>query len=167
MGDLVTKIGMIGISEGNGHPFSFSSIINGYSDEGLAASGWQVIYDYVRRRDRSEFGIDGLQVTHAWTQDETTTKKLCDACLIPERVSQYKDLIGKVDAAIIARDDYENHFEMAMPFLEAGLHVFVDKPLSLDIEELRRFRPYLESGRPDVRFGALLCQGARRGSKLD
>ena len=35
---------------------------------------------------------------------------------------------------------------MAMPFLEAGLHVFVDKPLSLDIEELRQFRPYLESG---------------------
>jgi len=24
------KIGMIGLSEGNGHPYSFSAIINGY-----------------------------------------------------------------------------------------------------------------------------------------
>ncbi len=31
------SIGIIGVSEGNGHPFSYSSIINGYSPEGLAA----------------------------------------------------------------------------------------------------------------------------------
>ena len=69
------RVGMIGISEGNGHPFSFSAIINGYSDEGLRESGWPVIYEYVRRRDPSEFGIAGLKVTHAWTQDPDTTSK--------------------------------------------------------------------------------------------
>ena len=36
---MVKSIGIIGLSEGNGHPFSYSSIINGYSPEGLAASG--------------------------------------------------------------------------------------------------------------------------------
>ena len=30
------RVGMIGMSEGNGHPFSFSAIINGYDDDGLA-----------------------------------------------------------------------------------------------------------------------------------
>jgi glycine/D-amino acid oxidase-like deaminating enzyme len=63
----VTRVGILGVSEGNGHPFSFSAIINGYDDAGLAASGWPGIYDYVRRRDASEFGIGELQVTHAWT----------------------------------------------------------------------------------------------------
>ena len=157
----ITKIGMIGISEGNGHPFSFSAIINGYSDEGLAGSGWNVIYDYVRRRDPSEFGIDGLKVTHAWTQDDETTRKLCDACLIPNAVSKWKDMIGEVEAVIIARDDYENHFVMAMPFLEAGLHVFVDKPLSLDLGELKAFKPYLASGR------LFSCSGMRYAKELD
>lgn len=61
------KVGMVGMSEGDGHPFSFSAIINGYDDEGMARSGWEVIYDYVRKRHASEFGFDGVQVTHAWT----------------------------------------------------------------------------------------------------
>ena len=30
------SIGIIGLSEGNGHPFSYGSIINGYSPDGLA-----------------------------------------------------------------------------------------------------------------------------------
>ncbi len=55
------RVGIIGMSEGNGHPFSFSAIINGYDDAGLAVSGWPGIHAYVRRRDPSEFGIDGLR----------------------------------------------------------------------------------------------------------
>lgn len=158
---MVTRLGVIGISEGNGHPFSFSSIINGYSDAGLANSGWSVIYDYVRRRDSSEFGFDGVSVTHAWTQDPTVTRKLCDACLIPNAVSRPDEMIRQVDAVIIARDDYETHHSMALPFLKAGLHVFVDKPLSLNPEELRSFRPYLESGR------LMSCSGMRYARELD
>src|SRR6202142_2691783 len=103
---MVKSIGIIGMSEGNGHPFSYSSIINGYSPEGLAASGWNGIYEYVRRRHASEFGICGWSITHAWTQNLETTQKLCAACRIPNIVSDYQDLLGKVDAVIIARDDY-------------------------------------------------------------
>ena len=73
----------------------------------------------------------------------------------------HEDMIGQVDAVILARDDYENHFAMAMPFLEAGLAVFIDKPLTLDIEELRAFRPYLESGR------LFSCSGMRYARELD
>jgi predicted dehydrogenase len=155
------RVSMIGISEGNGHPFSFSAIINGYSDEGLRESGWPVIYEYVRRRDPSEFGIAGLKVTHAWTQDPDTTARLCRACRIPNQAANPEDLIGKVDAVILARDDYENHFAMAMPFLKTGLPVFIDKPLSLDIKELRAFVPYLESGR------LFSCSGMRYARELD
>lgn len=155
------SFGIIGVSEGNGHPFSYSSIINGYSPEGLSASGWPGIYEYVRRRHASEFGLDGWKVTHAWTQDPETTAKLCAACLIPNVVDDYKELIGKVDAVIIARDDYENHFRIARPFLEANLPVFVDKPLSVDLSDLRAFRPYLEKGQ------LMSCSGMRYARELD
>lgn len=155
------SIGIIGLSEGNGHPFSYSSIINGYSDEGLARSGWPGIYEYVRRRHRSEFGIEGVTITHAWTQDKDVTERLCAACQIPNSVEDPKRLIGKVDGVIIARDDYESHLQMAQPFLEAGLPVFVDKPLSLDISELRVFKPYLEKGQ------LMSCSGMRYARELD
>ena len=158
---MVTRLGIIGISNGNGHPFSFSSIINGYSDSGLAASGWPGINAYVRRRDPSEFGFDGVQVTHAWTQDQEVTQKLCASSRIPHVVEAPEDMIGNVDGVIIARDDYENHLGIAQPFLKAGLHVFIDKPLSVDIDELRFFRGYLESGK------LMSCSGMRYAKELD
>jgi predicted dehydrogenase len=48
---------------------------------------------------------------------------------------------------LLLRDDFERHAEMALPFLEEGTPVFVDKPLALDDADLDRFRPHLESGR--------------------
>jgi predicted dehydrogenase len=158
---MVTRLGMIGISEGDGHPFSFSSIINGYDDAGLAASGWDGIYQYVRRRDPSEFGFDGVRVTHAWTQEPETTKRLCASANIPNAVEDPGAMLGEVDGVIIARDDYASHVELAMPFLEAGLHVFVDKPLSQSPDELRALRPYLESGK------LMSCSGMRYAKELD
>jgi predicted dehydrogenase len=158
---MVKSYGIIGVSEGNGHPFSYGSIINGYSPEGLAASGWPGIYEYVRRRHASEFGLHGWTISHAWTQDPETTKKLCAACRIPNGVGDYREFLGEVDAVIIARDDYETHFEMAWPFLQAGLPVFVDKPLSLEVSELRAFKPYLEKGQ------LMSCAGMRYSRELD
>jgi hypothetical protein len=157
----VKSFGIIGLSEGNGHPFSYSSIINGYSPEGLAASGWPGIYEYVRRRHASEFGLDGWRITHAWTQDPESTKKLCAACCIPHGVDDYRKFLGNVDAVIIARDDFEIHFEMAWPFLEAGLPVFIDKPLSVEVSELRAFKPYLEKGQ------LMSSSGMRYARELD
>jgi predicted dehydrogenase len=158
---MVKSIGIIGLSEGNGHPFSYGSIINGFSPEGLADSGWPGIYEYVRRRHASEFGLEGWKITHAWTQDPESTRKLCAACRIPNGVSDPWEFRGKVDAVIIARDDYETHFEMAKPFLEAGLPVFIDKPLSVEISELRSLEPYLAKGQ------LMSCSGMRYARELD
>jgi predicted dehydrogenase len=161
MGSVVKSFGIIGVSEGNGHPFSYGSIINGYEPEALAASGWPGIYEYVRRRHASEFGLEGWKITHAWTQDPKITKTLCAACLIPNEVVDYREFLGKVDAVIIARDDHETHAQMALPFLEAGLPVFVDKPLSIEVSELRAFKSFLESGQ------LMSCSGMRYCRELD
>lgn len=155
------SIGIIGLSEGNGHPFSFGSIINGYSPEGLAGSGWPGIYDYVRRRHASEFGMGDWKITHAWTQDPEITKKLCAACCIEYGVDHYREFLGHVDAVIIARDDFENHLEISRPFLEANLPVFIDKPLSVDQTELGFYKPFLEKGR------LMSCSGMRYARELD
>ncbi|WP_025028340.1 Gfo/Idh/MocA family protein [Caldalkalibacillus mannanilyticus] len=158
---MVMNIGMIGLSEGNGHPFSFSAIINGYSPEALREAGWDVICNYLEARDPSEFGFPGVQVTHAWTQSPSLTQSLSEACFIPHQVSEIEELIGKVDAVILARDDYEQHAKMALPLLKAGIPVFIDKPLSLDIHELALLKPYLESGQ------LMSCSAMRYARELD
>lgn len=155
------RLGMIGINDGNGHPFSFSAIINGFDDEGMRNSGWDVIYDYLKARDSSEFGFEQVQVTHAWTQDPEQTKKLAKASRIRNVVSDPNDMLDQVDGVIIARDDYETHYQLAKPFLENDKYVFIDKPLSLEVEELKFFRKYLENGK------LMSCAGAKYARELD
>jgi len=157
------RVGILGFSEGNGHPFSFSAIINGYSDEGMAGSGWAAIHAYLRRRDPSEFGGLGLAVTHAWSQDAAMTDRLCTACLIPNAVTgaSPQQMLGEVDAVIVARDDHETHLDLARPFLEAGLPVLIDKPLTMSLESLKAFQPYLNSGQ------LMSSSGMRYARELD
>ncbi len=158
---MVTKVGILGLSPGNGHPISFSAIINGYVDEPLKETGWSVIYNYVTCRHPSEFGISDLQVTHAWTQDPDITEQLCKACKIEHAVENPMQMIGAVDAIILARDDYERHRELAAPFLEAGLPVLVDKPLTLSPRDLAYFIPYLQQGQ------LMSCSAMRFAAELD
>ncbi len=155
------RLGILGLSPGNGHPFSFAAILNGYDDQGFARAGWPVIHAYLKRRRADEFGIAGARVTRAWTQDAAVTQALCAACRIEQAVARPEDMIGQVDAAIVARDDEDSHWALARPFLEAGLPVFVDKPLSTDPAVLARFRPYLERGK------LMSCAGLRYAAELD
>jgi hypothetical protein len=157
----VIRAGIIGYSEGNGHPFSFSAIVNGYDDEKFAAAGWQVIHAYLRAQGPERFGIDDVRITHAWTQDPDLTRTLCAACRIDTACATIDEMIGQVDAVIIARDDWETHARLALPFLEAGRFVFVDKPLCLDDGELARFEPYLRGGK------LMSCSGLRYARELD
>lgn len=141
------KLGIIGLNPGNGHPFSFSAIVNGYSDAGFAKADWPVIHEYLRANDKSEFGFPGVRVTHAWTQDAAKTRILCEASLIEHAAKDPAEMIGQVDGVLLCRHDYEMHHKMAMPFLTAGLPVYVDKPLSLVPAELKELRPFLERGK--------------------
>jgi hypothetical protein len=155
------RVGIIGFSEGNGHPFSFSAIVNGYDETHFAEAGWPVILNYLKQQPADRFGFDGVRVTHAWTQDASLTRKLCAACRIDTVCELATDMLGAVDAVIIARDDWESHAELAMPFLRHGLAVFVDKPLSLNVQQLDVFLPYLRSGK------LMSCSGLRYAAELD
>lgn len=155
------RLGIIGTSPGNGHPFSFSAIINGYEEKGFIQAGWSVILDYLRVREPADFGFPDVTVSHAWTQDEATTAALCQACRIKHAVREPEEMIGKVDAVIVARDDAPSHWPLAQPFLNAKLPVFIDKPLTLAQNELTTFWPYLCEGR------VMSCSGLRFAIELD
>lgn len=157
----MVNIGIIGSSEGNGHPYSFSSIVNGFNADELKKSGWNVIHDYLTRRDPNEIGIDGMQVTHVWTQSADECRQLAAIADIENIVDSPKAMASEVDAVIIARDDWQTHLSVAAPFLERGIPLFIDKPLTLDIEELRVFRPALECGQ------LMSTSGLRFATELD
>ena len=68
-----------------------------------------------------------------WTQDPVLSKHIAEACLIPKVVDEFVEMIGDVDGILLARDDSEQHKYFAAPFIEAGLPIFIDKPLATNL----------------------------------
>lgn len=141
------KLGIIGLSPGNGHPYSWSAIFNGYDKEKMAKCPFPVIPEYLGRQDPADMCIEDAKVTHIWTQDMEVSRRVAETSLIENIAENMTDMIGQVDAVILARDDGENHLKMAQPFIEADLPVFIDKPLTDQQEDLNKFIRYYEEGR--------------------
>ena len=131
-------LGVIGMSPGNGHPYSWSAIFNGYDEIAMENCGFPVIPRYLENKDFPKDAITEAKVTHVWAQDKAIASHIAKAALIGNVVDQYTDMLGEVDGVLLARDDAEKHYEFAAPFLEAGIPVYVDKPLALKVAEAKR-----------------------------
>lgn len=141
------RLAMLGMISGNGHPFSWSAIINGYDPAVMArVCPYPVISEYLNAQPFAEVGIPDARVTHVWTDDPTDAPKIAAAAFIPHVVSRPEDVIGEVDAVIISTDDGTDHVRRARPFVEAGLPVFVDKPLATTSDELACFMQWQRDG---------------------
>jgi predicted dehydrogenase len=132
------RLGLIGLSEGNGHPYSWSAIFNGYDKEAMATCPFPAIPAYLGEREFPRDAIADAAVTHIWTQSPTESERIATAARIETIAVEPAAMIGEIDALLLARDDAESHFELAAPFLAAGLPIYVDKPLALSVPDARR-----------------------------
>jgi len=141
------RLGVIGMSEGNGHPYSWSAIVNGqYNEKEMADCGYAGIPIYLAA-NRDTLGIEGAKVTHVWAQERKIAEHIAKASLIDTVVDKLEDMIGKVDAVMLTRDDPQNHVAMAKPFLDANVPLFIDKPLAITTNDLDHFKQQASAGK--------------------
>ncbi len=138
------SLGMIGMTEGNGHPYSWSAIFNGYDRERMTAEcPFAGIPEYLNKEPPDTLPIRGAQVTHIYCNCRRDAEQVARCALIPNVVDAPEELIGAVDAVIIATDIGSEHVERARPFVEAGLPLFIDKPLCDNRADLARFHRWI------------------------
>ena len=141
------KLAMLGMTEGNGHPYSWSIIINGrYNAEALAQCPYAAIIDYISKQPKNTLGIKDVEVSHVWTDNPEDAKLVAKVAEIENIVEDPKDVIGQVDAVLVATDIGSEHVERCRPFVEAGIPIFVDKPLCDTLEDLETFNNWVEEG---------------------
>ena len=148
------RLAMLGMIEGNGHPYSWSSIINSFDPVELPKCGSPAILGYLGSRDPASVRIENAHVTHVWTDNPAEAPLVAAVARIPHVVARPEDVIGEVDAVVIATDDGLDHTRRARPFVEAGLPVFVDKPLATSVDDLRTFRDWERAGIAGLRSRA-------------
>lgn len=142
------RLAMLGMVDGNGHPYSWSAILNGYDKEEMKHCPFPVISDYLNKQPANTFGIDRAKVTHIWTDHPSDAENVAKASLIPHIVEKPEDVLGEVDAVIIATDKGGEHVERCRPFVKAGIPIFIDKPLADNEKDLRTFYQWVSSGVP-------------------
>lgn len=149
------RLAMLGMVDGNGHPYSWSAIFNGYDKAEMAKCPYPAIPAYLDAQPPEAFGIDGVRVTHVWTDNPGDAPKIAAASLITNVVARPEDVIGQVDAVVVATDIGREHVDRCRPFIKAGLPVFVDKPLVDNEPGLKTFRRWVREGRPILSGSAL------------
>lgn len=105
-------IGLVGVN--TFHAQAFTRIFNGSAEEGPR--------------------IEGARITHVWAGAHPERLAELEGMFGPydNRVEHAEDLIGAVDGVLVV-DDTDGgamHAGLARPFLEAGMPVFVDKPMT-------------------------------------
>lgn len=143
----VIRLAMLGMVDGNGHPYSWSAIFNGYDPEEMKRlCPYPAIPAYLDKEPKQTLRIRGAVVTHVWTDDPEEAPRVARASRVPHVVSRPEDVIGQVDAVIIATDKGHEHVERCRPFVETGIPVFVDKPLVDNEADLLVFADWLKRG---------------------
>ena len=130
------NLGLVGTSVGNGHPYSWSAILNGYDKLLMNKCPYPIISNYLGR-EVIQGGALGASVTHIWTEDVSQSKAIAACSGIPNICINLDELINSVDGVLHARDDYEMHPKFIEAYVDAKKPCFIDKPFCLDIETAR------------------------------
>ena len=165
------RLAMLGMIEGNGHPYSWSAIVNGYDPEEMAKCPFPVIPQYLAEVPLNTMRIPGVRVTHVWTDDPADAPRVAAASRIPNIVARPQDVIGQVDAVILGTDDGHEHVRRARSFIEDGLPMFVDKPLAINVPDLSQFIRWHQAGKvflssSNMRYAPEIKQVLRQKSQL-
>lgn len=153
LNDSFIRIGILGMTEGNAHPFSWSAMINGHYDEALMQEYCKDLYpsipQYLGKQPKNTLGIPGVQVTHICFTGyaEREHAEICAKINgIPNVVDRPEEMLGQVDAIICATDIGSEHVTRCKCFVDAGLPIFIDKPLTDNEEDLRTIVGWHNSG---------------------
>lgn len=162
LGERPIRLGILGFTEGNAHPFSWSAMINGTYDPALMYEYCKTLYptipQYLSKQPKETLGIPGVQVTHicftgyVGKADAEICAKINN---IPYVVDKPEDMIGHIDAVICATDQGHEHVERCRPFVEAGLPLFIDKPLTDNEADLKTIVGWYKAGVPMMSSSSL------------
>ncbi len=115
---------------------------------GVGSLGRHHARNYAEFAAEGRVELIGICDIDAATAAEISTKHACAA------FADWSELIGKVDAVSIATPT-ETHCEIACGFLEKGVHVLVEKPIALTLDEADRMIAVANSSGAKLMVGQL------------
>ena len=87
-----------------------------------------------------------LEVVGVYSDEKEPPEKLNAEFGVPI-MNNYTDAVGKIDGLIVTARHGDNHYKYAKPYIESGIPMFIDKPITVNEDEAITFmRSLRENG---------------------
>ncbi|HOX39289.1 MAG TPA: Gfo/Idh/MocA family oxidoreductase [Candidatus Brocadiia bacterium] len=96
-------------------------------------------------------GLPGVELAAVSDVDEEQARKVAKKCST-EFVRDYRELLGRVDAVSVVVPTVLHH-EVAKPFLERGIHVLVEKPMTRTLDQGRELAAVAAANKAVLQVG--------------
>ena len=132
------KIGIIGESKGNGHPYSWSAIINGFDRNVLDKVPFPAIQHYLYNVIPTNVLNNKVKVTKIFCENIEYARHVAMFAKIDQVSSTLQNFANDIDAIIIAKDDYKNHYSLIKTLAPYKLPILIDKPIATNLTDLNK-----------------------------
>lgn len=106
-------------------------------------------------REKEEFS--DVLVVGVYSDERVAAEKLREQFGVPV-MDSYEEAVGKIDGLIVTARHGDNHYKYAKPYIDSGIPMFIDKPITVSEEEAIEFMRRLRDNGVRVSGGSSLKQ---------
>ena len=97
--------------------------------------------------------IDDVEIAGVYSDEEEACKKLNEQFGVYV-AKNYDEFVGKIDGLIVTARHGNNHYKYAKPYIESGIPMFIDKPITICEKEAVEFMKELKANNVPVTGGS-------------
>ena len=106
-------------------------------------------------KEKEEFS--GVLVVGVYSDERAAAEKLREQFGVPV-LETYGEAVGKIDGLIITARHGDNHYKYAKPYIDSGIPMFIDKPITISEDEAIEFMRRLRDSGVRISGGSSLKQ---------
>lgn len=106
-------------------------------------------------KEKEEFS--DVLVVGVYSDERAAAEKLREQFGVPV-LETYGEAVGKIDGLIITARHGDNHYKYAKPYIDSGIPMFIDKPITISEDEALEFMRRLRDSGVRISGGSSLKQ---------
>lgn len=106
-------------------------------------------------KEKAEFA--DVEVVGVYSDERKASEKLREKFGVPV-MDDYTEAVGRIDGLVITARHGANHYKFAKPYIDSGIPMFIDKPITINEEEAVLFMKQLKGKNIYISGGSSLKQ---------
>ena len=99
--------------------------------------------------------VEDIEFVGVYSDDTEAAQKLSDRFGV-KVAKNYDEFVGEIDGLIVTARHGDNHYKYAKPYIESGIPMFIDKPITHSVEDAKEFMAALKANNVPVSGGSMV-----------